>query len=125
MHFLSIASVALGYLTVTSVASPSPNAKLQPRATSECKYVQGATYNYDIVIDTVQDGGLCGGFFANLNFNGACPVRHYISLETYYQLTLCLQFSENVCTTNGSVKTIRFTAGGMYPGVFDYQLYAH
>jgi hypothetical protein len=43
-------------------------------AQSSCKYSNDGINHYEVVVDTTQDGGLCGGFFANLNGKGTCPV---------------------------------------------------
>jgi hypothetical protein len=52
---------------------------------SSCEWIDHVFFwTFTVVIDTIQDGGLCGGFFANLNFDGACTVSHQNILLLMY-----------------------------------------
>jgi hypothetical protein len=75
MHFNAFTVSLVGAFAAFGSAAPAPaESQLEARVASSCTYTSSALFFYDIVIDSSQDGGLCGGFFANLDTGGACPV---------------------------------------------------
>ncbi|KAI1764621.1 hypothetical protein GGR53DRAFT_493116 [Hypoxylon sp. FL1150] len=113
--FLQITALTLLTLAATTSASPIDGANaptvVAPRAaaastsnvsagTGTCTYswsLKGWMIDalvYKLIIDSPQDGGLCGGFWENLQGRADCAGK-----------------SQTKCEVKGSVKTISFMVG--------------
>ncbi|KAI4864559.1 hypothetical protein F4820DRAFT_423117 [Hypoxylon rubiginosum] len=109
MHYntfpLAIALASAAFAT-TLFASPIDGADIEivsrdpdpaPRAAAaagQCYTNGGFSNNYQLIVDSAQDGGLCGGFWDNLKGRANCAGK-----------------SNSGCLVRGSRKIIEFTVG--------------
>lgn len=91
VNTLALITALLAIGNSAPTADHSEGKKLAARLQSYCwvkEHWLDTIYRYDIAIDSSQDGGLCGGFFANLNSgdaSGRCSVSEIEAMGLYKQ----------------------------------------
>lgn len=94
MQFRALLAVAslVSLVAASPLASPAGSNLVLPRAGGRCFGIaDSGMLRYDVVVDSPQDGGLCGGFWDNLNGHSACNGA-----------------SRRECVVRGSAKHINF-----------------
>ncbi|KAI6081833.1 hypothetical protein F4821DRAFT_274581 [Hypoxylon rubiginosum] len=93
--FANVAERGEDIATVATVAERAAGTQA-PRANAGTCFYNGLpfSYNYQLTIDSTQNGGLCGGFWDNLKGRANCAGK-----------------SNNACKVVGSTKIIEFTVG--------------